>query len=295
MRSFNSLLKTLLLAAVLSFVNLHSSAQKLIPLPNFKPAWVQEYKPFRIAANLYYVGGADLACYLITTKKGHILINTGLPGSDTMILQHVKELGFKPSDIKILLTNQAHFDHVGGFAAIKKATGAKVMIDQQDAAVLADGGNSDFIMGGHGMIFQPVKADRLLHDRDTVKLGDMKIEVLHHPGHTKGSCSFLFDVKDEQKTYRILIANIPTLLDDTKFPGMPTYPQVEKDYANTLNAMKTEKFDLWFAAHTGQFDLDKKHKPDDSYNPEEFDDRAGYDKAIDECYQDYLKRREKKP
>lgn len=294
MKSFNLNLLTLLLAGSLFSFPIHSAAQKLIPLPNFKPSWIQEYRPFRIAGNLYYVGTYDLACYLITTQQGHILINTGLPGSDTMIWRHVEELGFKISDIKILLTNQAHFDHVGGFAALKKITGAQVMIQEMDAPVLADGGNSDYLMGGHGQIFQPVKADGLLHDRDTVKLGNMRIVVLHHPGHTKGSCSFLFDVKDETRTYRILIANIPTLLDDTKFPGMPTYPYVEKDYAYTLDAMKNLQFDLWFAAHAGQFDLDKKRKPGGGYNPEAFSDRAGYDKAIRECYEDYLKRRDKK-
>src|ERR1700722_3345954 len=294
MKRSNFCFTTLLLAAVLSFFGSRSAAQKLIPLPNFKPSWVQEYKPFRIAGNLYYVGTYELCSYLITTKKGHILINTGLPGSDTMIRRHVEELGFNISDVKILLTNQAHFDHVGGFAAIKKLTGAQVMIQEMDAPVLADGGNSDFLMGGHGPIFEPVKADRLLHDRDTVRLGDMRIVVLHHPGHTKGACSFLFDVKDEARTYRILIANIPTLLDDTKFPEMPAYPHVERDYAYTLDAMKHLQFDLWFAAHAGQFDLDKKHKQGDGYRPEAFSDRAGYDEAIGDCYRDYLKRVDRK-
>src|ERR1700760_2616651 len=165
MKKSNLRSTSLLFMMALFFLSISSPAQILIPLPNFKPVWVQDYKPFRIAGNLYYVGTADLACYLITTQQGHILINTGLPGSDTMIMQHVKQLGFKPSDIRILLTNQAHFDHVGGFAAVKKLTHAQVMVDEKDAPVLADGGNSDFIMGGHGMMFLPVKADRLLHDR----------------------------------------------------------------------------------------------------------------------------------
>jgi len=285
------LLAVFLIAVSLTITTVNSTAQTLRPLPYFRPEWVREYKPFRIAGNLYYVGSEDLASYLITTPKGHILINTGLPGSDTMIRRHVEQLGFRTADIKILLTNQAHFDHVGGFSAMKKLTGARIMIQKEDAAVLADGGNSDFLMGGRGPMFQPVKADRLLHNGDTVTLGEMRIKVLHHPGHTKGSCSFLFDVKDEEHTYRVLIANIPTLLDETKFPGMPTYPKVEKDYAYTLDAMKKLQFDLWFAAHAGQFGLDKKYKTDGGYHPEVFADRPGYDAAIGECYQDYLKRR----
>src|SRR6185312_3557199 len=226
-----------------------SAAQQLTPLPDFQPEWVQDYPPFRIAGNLYYVGSADLAGYLITTPKGDILINAGVPGSDTLIRRHVAALGFKFRDIKILLTNQAHFDHVGAMAAIRRATGAKVMIDAGDAEVLEDGGSSDFIFGGKGPMFQPVHPDRLLHDHDTIRLGGMQIEMLHHPGHTKGSCSFLFDVKDGARTYRVLIANIPSILSQTKFPRMPGYLNVMNDYAYTMDTMPKIRFDLWLAAH----------------------------------------------
>jgi metallo-beta-lactamase class B len=209
-----------------SFACFSCTAQQLTPLPNFQPEWVRDFTPFR----------------------------TGLPGSDTMIRKHVEALGFKFKDMKILLATHAHFDHVGAMAAIRQSTRAKMMIEEKDAPVLADGGNSDFIFGGKGPIFLPVKADRLLHDHDTVKLGGMEILVLHHPGHTKGACSFLFTVRDDKRSLQVLIANIPTILDATRFPGMPAYPNVMKDYAYTLDTMPKLKFDLWFASHAGQFD-----------------------------------------
>ena len=174
-----------------------ASSQKLY-VPNFDSTWIQDQAPFRVAGNLYYVGSYELACYLITTPKGHILINTGIPGSDTMIRRHVETLGLKYADIKILLTTQAHSDHVGGMAAVKKATGAQLMIEEKDAPLLEDGGNSDFDMGGHGRMWIPVKVDRKLKDKDIVELGGMHLTVLHHPGHTKGSCSYFFTVKDEK-------------------------------------------------------------------------------------------------
>ena len=281
--------KVLVLAVLLSGVALPSISQTLAPLPNFQPEWVRDFPPFRLAGNLYYVGSYDLACYLITTPAGNILINTGLPGSDTMIRKHIEALGFKFADIRILLTNQAHFDHVGAMAAIKQATKAKMMVEAQDEPILADGGNSDFIFGGKGPLFVPVRADRLLHNQDTVKLGGMEIVVLQHPGHTKGSCSYLFTVKDRNRSYTVLIANIPTILDATKFPGMPGYPKVMKDYAYTLESMPKLKFDLWFAAHAGQFDLHKKHQPNDPYNPMVFSDRAGYDSAISDQQRSFAK------
>jgi metallo-beta-lactamase class B len=267
-----------------------SSAQKFTQPPAMSEDWTKDYKPFRIAGNLYYVGTYDLACYLITTPKGHILINTGLAESVPMIRSHVEALGFKFSDIRILLATHAHHDHVGGMADIKKLTGAKMMMNEYDAPVLADGGNSDYSFGGKGSTFKPFKADRLLHEQDSISFDDMKIIVLHHPGHTKGASSFLFDVKDEDRTWRVLIANMPSILEQTKLPSMPTYPNVGKDYANTFESLKKQQFDIWLSSHASQFSLHKKHKPDDAYHPEAFIDREGYDAIVSNLEKEYFKR-----
>ena len=272
----------------LLLVNLCSTAQKV--QLKIQPDWVQDLEPFRIAGNLYYVGTYELGCYLITTPQGNILINTGTSESVPMIRSHVEKLGFKFADIRILLTNQAHFDHVGGMAEVKKITHAQLMVDAADAPVLADGGNSDFIVGGKGELFEPVKADRLLYDHDTIALGNMQIVMLHHPGHTKGSCSFLFDVKDDHRSYRVLIANMPTIWEETKLSGMPTYPNVGKDYAYTLNEMEKLKFDLWLGPHADQFSLHQKHRPGDAYQPEVFMDRKGYDSTLNLLHTEYVNR-----
>jgi metallo-beta-lactamase class B len=249
--------------------------------------WSKPYPSFRIAGILYYVGSYDLACYLITTSKGNILINTGLAASDTLIQNNIEKLGFKFSDTKILLTTQAHYDHVGAMAAIKKETGAQIMIDEKDADVLATGANTDYYFGGKGSLFQPVKADRLLHDGDTITLGDMHIIMLHHPGHTKGSCSFLFTVKDDQQSYCVLIANMPTIIAEKRFDDITAYPTIAKDYAYTLQAMKHISFDIWLASHASQFNLQTKHVPGASYNPKAFIDQQGYDDALKDLQQAY--------
>jgi metallo-beta-lactamase class B len=236
------------------------------------------------------VGTYDLACYLITTPKGNILINTGLAESVPMIKKHIEQLGFKFTDIKILLATHAHYDHVAGMAEIKKLTDAKLMINENDAPVMANGGKSDYAFGDKGPTFEPVKADRLLHQHDTVKFDGMQIVVVHSPGHTKGACSFLFDVNDGHKAYRVFIANMPTVLDQTKLSGMPTYPNVGKDYAYTFDMLKKQKFDIWLASHGSQFNLHQKHKPGDAYSPQAFVDRAGYDAALNDLYKAYLKK-----
>lgn len=279
--------KKYLTAAILSFSCYAAHAQ-------LDTNWVKDYQPFRIAGNLYYVGTYDLASYLITTPNGHILINTGLAQSVPMLLGHIKALGFKPKDIKILLATHAHFDHVAGMAEMKKLTGAQMMINEGDVQVLADGGNSDYVLGGKGSMFKPLKADRILHETDTIKLGGTSIVQLHHPGHTKGASSFLLDVKDEQRSYRVLIANMPKMLDEVNLAGTPLYPDVAKDFAYTYAAMRKVEFDIWVASHASQFKLHKKHQPGDKYDPMVFSDRKGYDALIDTYEKEYKAKLEKK-
>ncbi|MGZ3764727.1 MAG: subclass B3 metallo-beta-lactamase [Mucilaginibacter sp.] len=281
--------KALLLISLLA-VTFLASAQQVTEPANTSPAWSKPYPPFQIAGNLYYVGTYELACYLIATPQGNILINTGLAASAPLIKANMEALGFKLADTRILLTTQAHFDHMGAMAEIKKLTGAKMMVDEGDAGVVTDGGRSDYALGGNTSLYAPVKVDRILHNGDTIKLGDMQLLILHHPGHTKGSCSFLFDVKDAKRSYRVLIANMPTIITDKNFSDIPAYPGIAKDYAYTLDAMKNLSFDLWLASHASQFGLESKHKPGSGYNPEAFMDRKGYDAELKDLQEEYLKK-----
>ena len=292
---FNHSLQNISLAAILSFMAPVVTAQKVQEPKPMSAEWSKQYQPFRIAGNLYYVGTYDLACYLITTSAGNILINTGLTASEAQIKANIKTLGFQYADIKILLTTQAHYDHMGAMAAIKKITGAQIMVDEKDAAVLKDGGSSDYALGGDGSTFEPVKPDRLLHDGDTIRLGEMQLVMLHHPGHTKGSCSFLFTVKDDQQSYRVLIANMPTIVTQKSFAAVTDYPEIADDYAYTLKAMQNIPFDIWLASHASQFKLHDKHKPGDAYNPAAFKDQHGYNAAINDLQKQYDEKMHQKP
>lgn len=276
-----------MLAAVLSFTSSLVAAQKVQEPAVTNAEWATPYPPFRIAGNLYYVGTYDLACYLITTSKGNILINTGLAASAGQIKNNIESLGFQFNDTKILLTTQAHYDHLGAMAAIKKSTGAQLMVDEKDAPIAEDGGSSDYAFGSNGSTFEPVKPDRLLKDGDTIRLGNMQLVMLHHPGHTKGSCSFLFTVTDDQRSYRVLIANMPTIVTDKPFASITSYPGIAADYAYTFTAMKNISFDIWLASHASQFKMHDKYHPGDAYNPAAFKDQAGYEKALSDLQKRY--------
>lgn len=279
--------KAIIIIAVF-FFNVHTStAQKVKEPKPWSKEWEQPYEPFRIAGNLYYVGTYDLACYLIATSKGNILINTGLKSSAPQIKKNIETLGFKFSDIKILLTTQAHYDHLGAMGYIKKKTGATFMANAPEQPSLKTGGDADYALGGSGSVFKPVPADKLLKNGDTISLGATQLVMLSHPGHTIGSCSYLLTVKDSARSYKVLIANMPTIVTDKRFADIPAYPNVAQDFANTLQSLKQLRFDIWVASHASQFEMHKKHKPGDAYNPMAFADREGYDASLKELQADY--------
>jgi metallo-beta-lactamase class B len=284
---FKSSFQNILLAAEVSLISLLVNAQKVQEPAVTNAEWSKPYQPFRIAGNLYYVGTYDLGCYLIATPQGNILINTGLAASAPQIKKNIETSGFQFADTKILLTTQAHYDHMGAMAAIKKSTGAQLMVNEKDADVLVTGGSSDYELGKYGTTFEPVTADRLLRDGDTIRLGNMQLVMLHHPGHTKGSCSFLFTVKDDQRSYKVLIANLPTIVTEKSFADIPAYPGIAADYAYTFRAMKNISFDIWLSSHASQFKLHDKHHPGDKYNPAAFKDQAGYDTALSDLQKQY--------
>lgn len=181
-------------------------------LPINNPNYVKPFPPLRIVGNLYYVGTYDLAVYLITTSAGNILINTGVNDSTAAIRSNIEALGFKFSDIKLLLATHGHWDHVGAMAEIKRLTGARMLMHEGDADLLESGGGQDYrFPQGRGTIYEPVKVDQRMKEGDKVRLGDTELTVLHHPGHTKGATSFTFAARDGGRSYNVLIVNMGSI------------------------------------------------------------------------------------
>lgn len=269
-------------------ISVFGNAQTVTEPTNHSAEWSQPYEPFRIVGNLYYVGTYDLASYLIVTNQGNILINTGLADSYPQIKANIEKLGFKYKDTKILTLTQAHFDHMGAMADIKAETGAKLYVDEAELAELQSGGKSDYELGKYGVTFKPLTPDFLLKNKGKIKLGNTTLTLLHHPGHTKGSCSFILETKDEDRTYKVLIANLPSIIIDHQFSDVKTYPTMQQDYAYTLDAMKKLDFDVWVASHASQFDLHKKRKEGDAYNPKLFMDKENYFRRLKDLEDDYL-------
>ena len=109
------------------------------------PAWTTPAAPFKVVGPIHYVGTKDLAAYLITTPSGHILIDGAVPSMAGEIEKSIRALGFKPEEIRILLTTQAHYDHAGTLAHFKALSKGSVRIMQGDDRLIADGGRSDYL------------------------------------------------------------------------------------------------------------------------------------------------------
>ncbi len=152
--------------------------------------WTEPFPGHRVIGNLYAVGTAGLGVFLVTSDEGHILINTGLEDSTPLIRENIESLGYRLEDVRILLTMQAHWDHVAALAEIRELTGAEMWATAGDGRVLEDGGFSDPHFGGR-VSFPPVEVDRIISDGEVIKLGDIRLRVHEHPGHTEGSSSSL--------------------------------------------------------------------------------------------------------
>jgi metallo-beta-lactamase class B len=148
-------------------------------------AWNKPVEPVRITENLYYVGTNEMTSFLITTPQGHIVLDGGFEETAPIILANIRKLGFRPDDVKILLCSHAHYDHVGGLAALKSATGATFIANRRDAPQLARGGLGDPQFGDK-YPFPPIRPDRLVGDLDTVTLGGVTLVAHNTPGHTPG-------------------------------------------------------------------------------------------------------------
>lgn len=245
------------------------------------PSWTEPFPPFRIAGNLYYVGSKGLANYLITTPQGHILINSDLEANVPMIKSSVEKLGFKFSDIKILLISHAHWDHDAGSALIKQITGARYVVMDADVSVVESGGKSDFQYGNTAIAqYQPAKVDRVLHDGDEVKLGDSVLVAHLTPGHTKGCTTWTMTVNEGAKSYNVVIVGSPNVNPGYKLVGNKLYPGIAEDYERTFRVLKSLPCDYFLGAHGSYFDMEAKYARLKKGAPTPFIDSDGYRKYV---------------
>ena len=254
------------------------------------PEWTTPHVPFRVIGNVYYVGSKDLASYLITTPQGHILINSNLTSSVPQIQKNVEALGFHFSDVKILLISHAHWDHAAGSAETKRLTGAKYMVMDSDVSVVESGGKTDFHYGAEaGSHFPATKVDRVLHDGDEVKLNGVVLVAHKTPGHTKGCTTWTMKVREDNKTYNVVIVGSPNVNAGYKLVDNAAYPTIAQDYESTFRTLNSLPCDVFLGAHGGYFGMEAKFARMKAGAANPFVDPEGYKSYVAEREQTFRK------
>lgn len=253
------------------------------------PSWTTPIAPFQIADNLYYVGSEDLASYLVVTSKGNILINANLASSPPQIRVSVEKLGFHWDDIKILLNSQAHFDHMGGAAEVVRETHAKNIVMDGDVSVVETGARTDFLSPSPNIpLYASVPVDRILHDGDTVILGNVTLTAHKTAGHTRGCTTWTMRSHlpgEPAGTSRdIVIVGGVGFWSEYHFvarPGHPiSYPGITQDFQHTFSELRALPCDVFLGAHGGYFDMLMKLKRYPQDSPRVFVDPAGYKEFV---------------
>jgi metallo-beta-lactamase class B len=253
-----------------------SAVVALSPFTAFsQPAgWNDPFPPHRVMDNLYYVGTKELASFLIVTPAGNILMNSDYESSVPVIRANVEKLGFKFSDIKILIAGHAHPDHVEGDALVKEFTGAQVVVGRVDAPA-----TREFRPGGKE---HPI--DRLVDDGDTVTLGGTTLTAHMLPGHTKGCLAWSTELKEDGKTYYTFI-ECSLNGQFLQYVGNTDYPNIVEDMRATYKKALTFPVEVFLSSHASFYNMAEKYAKLEKRGPGDpnpFVDPEGYKAHVDQ-------------
>jgi metallo-beta-lactamase class B len=229
------------------------------------------FPPFKVMDNIYFVGTEDLGSFLITTPAGHILINSDFESTVRQIRASVEKLGFKFTDIKILLGSHAHGDHMEGDALVKELTGAQVVVMDQDVPALSR-------MTPQG---KPHPMDRVIHDGEEVKLGGVTLVAHLTPGHTKGCTTWTLKAQDNGKTYNVVILGSIGVNPGYILVNNKDYPQIADDYVRGFKVLRALPCDVFLASHSRFYGMPEKYAKLKDGAPNPFIDAAGYRAHLD--------------
>lgn len=225
-------------------------------------AWRQPVKPFRIVGDVYYVGTKGLAAYLIKSPQGAILLDGTLAENAPMIERNIEALGVPLNQVKLLLSDHAHNDHVGALAQIKRDTGAALAAGAGDRWALEHGqppGQVDYIP----VPFPPVKVDRAVRDEETVQVGPIVLTAHSTPGHTPGCTSWSMTVQDGGRPVDVLFLCSITVAGNL-LVGNTAYPRIVDDFRATFARLAAMKADVVLTSHpeiAGVLGREARRKP----------------------------------
>lgn len=222
--------------------------------------WTKPIRPYRVVGNIYYVGSEGLSAWLISSSEGHVLLDSGPSAAGAKLIEaNIAALGFKLSDVKILINTHAHFDHAGGLAQLKADTGAKVWASRPDEPALKKG--QHFGDNANGLTpFAPVKVDKSFGDGQKLKLGETTLVAHLTPGHTIGCTTWTTQVTDRGRPLNVTFPCSISVAGNA-LVGNKTYRNIAADYRASFAQLEALPTDVMLPSHEEQGHLlDKRRK-----------------------------------
>ncbi|HSP68568.1 MAG TPA: subclass B3 metallo-beta-lactamase [Bryobacteraceae bacterium] len=229
------------------------------------------FPPHKIIGNIYYVGTRSLATFLIVTPQGNILINSDYERTVPVIKASVEKLGFKFTDIKILLGSHAHGDHMEGDALAKELSGAQVMAMAEDIPALQT------MRTPSG---KPRPEYKAIRDGEKVTLGGTTLVAHLTPGHTRGCTTWTATVEEGGKAYDVVIIGSVGVNQGTQLVNNKQVPQIAEEYQRSFRILRGLKCDVPLGSHPAMYNLAEKY-PKIGKGPNPFIDPQGYKAELD--------------
>jgi metallo-beta-lactamase class B len=240
------------LSGLLMLVAVLTAAQQATPPCQQCAEWNRPQAPFRIFGNTYYVGPHGLSSILIASPAGHILIDGDLPESADQIMAHIRSLGFRVEDVKLILNSHVHFDHAGGIAELQKRSGARVMASEWSLGVMKKGGvgRGDPQFGALRPL-APVKNLHVVHDGENLTVGGIVVTAHLTPGHTPGGTSWTWKSCEDEVCRNMVYADslTPVSAKGFQFTKSHEYPHALEDFETSFRFLENTPCDILLTAH----------------------------------------------
>jgi metallo-beta-lactamase class B len=210
-------------------------------------------KPKEIHSGIYLVASSDMTdakdcCVYLLDLGELVLVDAGAGASAPAIIRNIESLGFDSARLSTIVLTHCHIDHVGGAAAIKDRTGARIVMHELDAAPVESADQSMTAAHWYGVRFQPLPVDLTFSGaRHVLPFGAYDLVLLHTPGHTPGSLSAYID-KDGK---RVLFGQ------DIHGPFLADFGANMSDWQNSMENLLALNADILCEGHFGIYQPNK--------------------------------------
>jgi metallo-beta-lactamase class B len=214
-----------------------------------KDGWDDPAPPARLHGSTYYVGTCGITALLVTSERGHVLIDGGTEKGGALIAANISLLGLDPGDVRWILSTHEHFDHAGGIAGLKRLTRAKVAAVAPAAVVLRSGEPAaDDPQRGVLPPMAPVPVARILRDGDMIRVGSLALTAHATPGHAPGSTSWTWQSCDVEGCRTIAYVDSVSAISDKQY-RYTAYPDYVATFRRSLGRIAALPCDFLITPH----------------------------------------------